>query len=364
MVVGLRNLEETYLNQLAEVSKDVRQKLEGSIRSLEQRSMYLAHWLDVISTDAQNQTKEELVTKCLNAKHVLKAVKSLPLIQMKLDISAEVSIGIEKLNSLGTLFSAKTIESDIDYNDIQQAMFVKIAEFHIPGSHIYGGGFLPKGQLLLCDNSLKKCIVCNEDGTILQEIPLPGAPWDAYFESDGRTLVTIPDKKTVVVLQENTLAIEKSMDVSCKCSGIAKRQNRYLIATRDSIEEFSPDFTHLESRLKDISDDIAVDGDGCVIFGHYGNAMLTKENPDRNYKVMFTYKHKNLESLYGLAIDNNGFIFVNGKESENIHVLSEDGQLLKLLDVDSPICIKFEKNSQRFFVANEKGTVKIFEATW
>lgn len=154
------------------------------------------------------------------------------------------------------------------------------------------------------------------------------------------------------------------MDVSCKCSGIAKRQNRYLIATRDSIEEFSPDFTHLESRLKDISDDIAVDGDGCVVFGHYGNAMLTKENPDRNYKVMFTYKHKNLESLYGLAIDNNGFIFVNGKESENIHVLSEDGQLLKLLDVDSPICIKFEKNSQRFFVANEKGTVKIFEATW
>lgn len=34
MVVGLRNLEETYLNQLAEVSKDVRQKLEGSIKTL------------------------------------------------------------------------------------------------------------------------------------------------------------------------------------------------------------------------------------------------------------------------------------------------------------------------------------------
>lgn len=89
MVIGLRNLEETYLNQLAEISKDARQKLEGSIRSLEQRKMYLAHWLDVVSTDARNQTKEELVTKCLNTKQVLKAVKSLPLIEIKLDISEQ-----------------------------------------------------------------------------------------------------------------------------------------------------------------------------------------------------------------------------------------------------------------------------------
>lgn len=179
MVIGLRNLEETYLNQLAEISKDARQKLEGSIRSLEQRKMYLAHWLDELSKDARNQTKEELVTKCLNTKQVLKEVKRLPLIQKKLDICAEVNNGIEKLNSLGTLFSAKTTENNIDYNDIQLATFVEMAEFHIPDSNIYGGGFLPNGQLLLCDNSSEKCIVCCEDGSIVQEIPLPGAPWDA-----------------------------------------------------------------------------------------------------------------------------------------------------------------------------------------
>lgn len=364
MVIGLRNLEETYLNQLAEISKDARQKLEGSIRSLEQRKMYLAHWLDVISTDARNQTKEELVTKCLNTKQVLKAVKSLPLIEIKLDISPEVSSGIEKLNSLGTLFSAKTTENNIDFNDIQLAAFVEIAEFNIPGSNITGGGFLSNGQLLLCDNSSEKCIVCGEDGSIIQEIPLPGAPWDAFFESDGRILITIPDENTIVVLERNTLAVEKTIKLSCACGGIAKRQNKFLIGTRESIEEFSTDFIHLESRLKDITDDIAVDGDGCVVFGHCDNSIITKEDPDQNYKVMFTYKHEQLVEPYGLAIDNNGFIFVNGTNSNFVHILSEGGHLLKIFDIDSPQCIKFKKNSQMFFVANSKGVVKIFETTW
>lgn len=361
MVVGLRNLEETYLNQLAEVSKDVRQKLEGSIRSLEQRKMYLTHWLDELSKDAPTQTKEELVTKCLNAKQILKAVKSLPLIQKKLGISAEVSSVIEKLNSLGTLFSAKITEKNIDFNDIQHATFVEIAKFSIPGSGITGGGFLPSGQLLLCDYSSEKCIVCSEDGTFVQEIPLSGAPWDAYFESDGRTLVTIPDEKAVVVLQENTLAIEKTIDLSCKCGGIAKRQGRYLIGTEKSIEEFTSDFIHLKSRVKNITYDIAVDNDGFVVFGDCGKPTITKENPSLNYKRLFTYR--NMEP-YGLAIDNNGFIFVNGKDSGKIHILSDDGHRLKIFDIDSPQCIKFKKNSQRFFVANTEGIVKIYETTW
>lgn len=79
---------------------------------------------------------------------------------------------------------------------------------------------------------------------------------------------------------------------------------------------------------------------------------------------MFSYKHQKLVEPYGLAIDNNGFIFVNGKKSNFVHILSEDGKLLKMFDIHSPQCTKFEKNSQRFFVANSKGVIKIFETTW
>lgn len=203
-----------------------------------------------------------------------------------------------------------------------------------------------------------------EDGSIVQEIPLAGAPWDAYIESDGRTLVTIPDEDTIVVLQESTLAVEKTIKLSCACRGIAKRQDKYLIGTGGTIEEFNLDFNHHKSRVKDITNDIAVDNDDCVVFGHYSYSKITKVDPYLNYKKIFVYDHRQLLSPHGLTMDNNGFIFMNDIEEGKIHILSEDGSLSKIFDIDSPQCIRFKNQSQKFFVANSKGVVKIFETTW
>lgn len=43
MVNRLKTKEKTYIDQMAEISKDARQKLERSLKLLEQRKMYLAH---------------------------------------------------------------------------------------------------------------------------------------------------------------------------------------------------------------------------------------------------------------------------------------------------------------------------------
>lgn len=183
------------------------------------------------------------------------------------------------------------------------------------------------------------------------------------MEFDGRILITILVEKKIVVLG-NAQELDWTINLTCRCRGIAKKQDRCLIGRREFIEEFRTDFSHLKSRLKDITGDIAVDGHGRVVFGHNRKSTITKEDPDRINKVIFTFKHENREGPYGLAIDNNGFIFVNGRDSGNIHILSEDGHLRKIFDIDSPLCIKFKKNSQRFFVTNDKGVVKIFETTW
>lgn len=362
MVSQLKSLADKYINQLAEISKNVRKNLEESLSSYEHRRMYIAHWFETVSTDTRNLTREELVMKCLKTNEVLKAVNSLPLIQMSIGLSAQMSNGKEKIESLGTLFCAKTTENNVNFNNIQHAEITEITEFDIKHSRVFGGGFLPNGQLLLCDNSLEKCIVYGDDGSIVQEVPLPGAPWDAFFESDGRILITIPNKNTIVVLQRNTLAIEKTLPLSCECRGIAKWQDKYLIGTRGKIEEYSTDLAYLTSRSLNITDDIAVDNDGCIVYGNFNNSTIIKE--DINHEVIFTYKHKKLVKTCGVAFDNHGFIFVNGRQSNNIHILSADGNLLKIIDINEPQCIKFEKNSQRMFVVNSKGIVKIFQIMW
>ena len=92
------------------------------------------------------------------------------------------------------------------------------------------------------------------------------------------------------------------------------------------------------------------------------NTKLLKRNED--HTVMFTYNHRELINVCGLAVDKYGFIFVNGRENDNIHILSEDGELLKMLDFKSPQCIKFEEKSSRFFVVSSEGVVKILKTSW
>lgn len=104
-----------------------------------------------------------------------------------------------------------------------------------------------------------------------------------------------------------------------------------MIGIEEFIEEFILDFIYFEFWVKNIIYDIVVDNDGFVVFGDCGKLIIIKENLSLNYKRMFIYR--NVE-LYGLVIDNNGFIFVNGKDSGKIYILLDDGYCLKIFDID------------------------------
>lgn len=359
MITCLNELKEKHLHQLAKVSKEVKQKLEGSVETLEHRKLYLAHWKEILSSGSENQTKEEVVIKCLKLKKILQAMKQLPMFQMIFDMNVKVCDGIEQMNSMGALMDITVKESRTDKNDIKHAEITNISEFELQDTNIYGGCFLPDGQLLLCGNTSPRCIVCDEKGSIKQEVQLPGAPWDVLVESDGRIIVTIPGSKSIVVLLPETLAIEKTVKLKCECRGISKWNDRYMIGTHRSIEEFSLSFHHIRSRSVDITDDIVVDPKGNIIYAANGNGTVTKEDKDNN--VVFTYTHAKLREPYGLALHEHGTIFVNGNDSNNIHILSEDGELLRTLGFQNPTCIKFEKDCWRFFVVSGTRIVNIFE---
>lgn len=105
---------------MAEVSKHARQKLEESLRLLEHRKLYFAHWLEtIVSTDSPNKETEHILN-CLKTNKVLIAVRALPLIQMNFDLSAVVSYGIKMIDSLGSLFSTKVTEKNVNFSFIKK----------------------------------------------------------------------------------------------------------------------------------------------------------------------------------------------------------------------------------------------------
>uniref|UniRef100_A0A8W8M992 Tripartite motif-containing protein 45 n=1 Tax=Magallana gigas TaxID=29159 RepID=A0A8W8M992_MAGGI len=82
---------------------------------------------------------------------------------------------------------------------------------------------------------------------------------------------------------------------------------------------------------------------------------------DNSGKKMYLYTHEKLKWPYGLDVNFSGEIFVAGKHSNNIHVLTPTAELLKIYEVESPKCIRFKENSYVCFVGSDTKTTKVYK---
>lgn len=79
---------------------------------------------------------------------------------------------------------------------------------------------------------------------------------------------------------------------------------------------------------------------------------------------MYMYTNHALRYPRGLDVNFTGNIFVAGKDSCNIHVLTPKAELLKIFAIDSrspPTSIKLKENSNVCFVGSCEATAKVYE---
>lgn len=155
-----------------------------------------------------------------------------------------------------------------------------------------------------------------------------------------------------------SLEIKKTVPIDCYCYGIAKTSNTTVIGTRKS----GLDVTKRKTLLTNLqsTDDVAIDNEKNVIFSSYTQHVVIKLDTMGN--VFLTYIHEELKSPYGLAVDEEGRIFVNGKESNNVHILARNGKILRILKgVTSPTWRTFQNGRNRLFIGNLSGNVKVFD---
>lgn len=61
--------------------------------------------------------------------------------------------------------------------------------------------------------------------------------------------------------------------------------------------------------------------------------------------------HSELRGPYGLDMDSQSNIYVAGRKSNNIHILSREGSLLRILkDIIGPLCLKLRKETSTALV--------------
>eukprot|EP00105_Crassostrea_gigas_P026798 XP_011447875.1 PREDICTED: tripartite motif-containing protein 5 [Crassostrea gigas] len=372
IIATIKKLEEKHLDETAKLIKESKSKLENSVQSLEHRLSYLQYWKEKLTKNVSNETilKTNEILSYIKMKHIYESMGNLDYPKLEISIQTEILDSVQKLTSLSCL--AKTTSREKSKQcainqrivDLKCADVVNVSQFTIKNCNLHDGEFLSRDKLLLTDYKNERCVLCNTDGVILQEISLPGSPYGMCIHGENDVLVTLPDNQKVVVIDINSLEIKQSVSVDLDCFGISTSGNAAVFGVRSSVVMFE-NFFH-EKIYKTMvtetgfTDDVALDRDGNVIYSNYSEN--TVNTLDKNGKILFEYIHEELTKPYGITVDGYGNIFVNGFGSNNIHILSNVGENLRIIKgVKRPQCIKFLRGTYRFFVAENCGRVKVFE---
>ena len=373
IIQAVKCLEEKHLDEVSKLSKEAKSKLRQSVESFDQRLQYIRHWKDILMK-SKGTSQINTVLSYTKMRSIFEDLRKLNYSKLGISIQNKFPETAQKLKNLSCLAEITLSEhwNNIKINqgelDFATAKVKTLNIFETNKTSIFGGDFLNNGKLLLatCTNP-GKLILCNIDGvfTVLQEKYLPGYPFGVCVSRENEVLITLPYENKVLQLHSDSLEIKGTVSLKRKCYGVATSGNISIFGSWDSVAMFSD---ALEERRCTLSSEInsiygvALDDENNVIYCSFSKHTVRKQ--DKAGNVLFSYNHEKLKSPYGLAVNRNGEIFVHGNKSNNIHILSKNGKLLRILEgINCPTWVKYQDDTNRLFVMEDGKKLKVLEFT-
>ena len=225
---------------------------------------------------------------------------------------------------------------------------------------ITGMACLRDGTLVVADSFNQSLKVFDSNFVHQSSINLTTSPWSLAVNGENKILVTLPDFKQICQfsVEDNTLTKELTFEAGGECLGVVDAETEVILSCYDG----------------DIAELIAVNKQGgvsrksihhakdekCILkrpnylqknnectvlyvsdadMGLYGISIADLET------VVFLYRSTKLLCPLGIGVDNTGHIFVCGGQSHNIHELTPNGELCRIVttkkQTPSPQCVSF-----------------------
>lgn len=357
-VKHLTEVKEMQLNQMAKMSRDTKFQLGALIQEYENRNEYLRKCQELIERALKCEDHSKILLWYSLIKEKVGEIQKLDFKILRIDLTSipnEKKVSeIENFRGFINLNVQEHVRKISDVTDFHKSRLHAIKKWEIPGSDIRGGAFLSNGLLILTDFKLRRCALFSEDGNLQRELKFSTSLWGMYFDQKMEVFyVALPEKQDIKMINLHDFAEIKTFPVKFQARGITNTNGIFFAIGVKQLCTFNSDFELInETDVNDDSDDITSDASGNIIYSCYRKNTVTKKNKEN--QIIFVYRHHNLESPYGLAVDPVGNIYVCGRSSNNIHVISETGQTLRILHgFDHPQFIAFQGNSFKFFVVEE-----------
>ena len=236
---------------------------------------------------------------------------------------------------------------------------------------IEGCDILPDGKLLLIDQEGKRLLMFSNNGNYEKDIVrFSGKPYDVSYIGDNIVAVTIYDKHEVVFVNVITKTIINTVDVGHECYGTDFNLNRLAIRTIQSTTPSQIVYLDPKGKLINRVTIPGVYSTNISLRDDTIKCTYWKSNKIHCYTLtgqhIWTFKDENvLRNPVGIALDKHRNVYVAGYETNNVVVLSPDGNngreiLTKSDGLNEPYSLRINIDRDELLVCNNRGPAFLF----
>uniref|UniRef100_K1PIX2 Tripartite motif-containing protein 45 n=1 Tax=Magallana gigas TaxID=29159 RepID=K1PIX2_MAGGI len=356
-------LLEDHLSELAQNVKQNKDKVAKIVAAVSDRHLLMTQYLQTLR-DTEQTSSSILVQDYLKIRRQLKHVTRSSPSKLILKLHSHFSEDLTRILQVTKFSDIKTEMESIPLRDIDLscASMALICELNGSDGDVTGGCFLKNGDIVLANNSSKE-LLHYRNYELVRKVTIGMQPRDIVQQTSIFILVSEYQngKGNVGQYDLNTFKnVEKILQRDNTVYSLAVSSGFVYAACSDLILKFDSQGNVVQQYKVDRNTySVAINNKNEVISSSCDKNNVTVM--DNSGKGMYLYSHEKLIYPYGLDVNFSEEIFVAGKHSNNIHVLTPTAELLKIYEVKSPRCITFKENSYMCFVGSETRTTKVYE---
>lgn len=363
LVHHLEKLKSKHIEELFVSLKEGKEKLQRKIERLDDGILCLNHSKTEVE-DAQKKTENdaEVLAKIVSAKRKLLELKSLNFSQLHVTISVMKTPKWREFTELTTIADVKLSESCSFLNfDIRTAELKKFKEFPVEAGNVFFGVFLSEGRFLIPNhNAISAFMVYDKNWKCIEIIGGLHYACSAY-QCENEIFLTKSESKTIDVFSSTDFHKLRSITLNDKVYGITGLNGYLYAACETHILKLNKNGQILKKYKVDGSNNVHVTTtqSGLIVFGNFVSETITAMTEDG--RVVWKYQSPNLKGPHDLDTDSCENIYVAGSTSNNVHVLSNTGELVRVIEgIPSPYFFKINEEERVACVCSKNNTICVY----
>ena len=219
-------------------------------------------------------------------------------------------------------------------------------------------------KLLLCnfESSHPKVYIYKDYKTYEDEISFTSSPMCiTVVPCTDKAVVTLPHKSSIQFINTTNNTKENKIEIGEWLEGVTAVKDKIYICVRCKVLILNTD----GSRVREITTDNANHN---LLYNERNDQLLLRQKASLcciNLDGHVIYRY-NISGRRGLAVDQQGHVYISESNSQDIHRLSPDGTLRDIVlskhdGVDKPVGITFNNDFTKLFIINRSGrTVLVY----